>query len=111
MAKAPRVDRTPAAPPPHHGWLVGSANGGAKRTAWKDFERCSEDDQWCEDGVPRRKVVKIECGHRRQDHSKARALVRGEDEFLEQVHQRANINPCSYTECAPWKARQERSSR
>lgn len=107
MAKAPKVDRTPAAPAPHHGWLCGSP-----KTAWKAFEDCTADDLWAEEiGTDkyRRKVVKIECRHkRRSTGQRARAVLRGEDDFLEEAYRFALIVPCQYTECPHWVANHPR---
>ena len=103
MAKALRVDRTPAAPAPHHGWLAGT-----KRSAWRAFETCGPEDDWVEDDgarIPRRKVIKVECAHKRGTGKPARAIIRGDEDYLAEVYRVAQINPCSYTECPQWVAR------
>ena len=93
----------PTAPP---GWLCGSP-----KTAWKAFEECTAEDPWAEEagrGVFRRRVVKIECLHKRPDSKqRARAIVRGEEAHLERVYANALIMPCQYTDCPRWAVRQE----
>ena len=99
VAPGPVTSRPPAPP----GWLAGSP-----KTAWKTFEECGEDDLWAEEigtGKYRRKVVKIECRHKRRDTGKpARAVVRGEDDHLDEVYRFALIVPCQYTQCPQWVA-------
>lgn len=99
---APAEDRplfaTVDAPP---GWLCGS-----RKTAWKSFEECTIDDPWAEEapaGGFRRRVVKVECQHKRKETKQAaRAIVRGEEQHLERVYANALIVPCQYTECPRW---------
>lgn len=96
----------PAALPQRPGWMCGS-----RVTAWKDFEPCEPGADWCEDvdgRVSRRKVIKIECGHKRGGGKKARALARGTDEYLQEVYMLALLAPCRYTECPTWVARNPR---
>jgi len=100
---APARPPLPTAPP---GWLCGSP-----KTAWKSFEPCSADDLWAEEagrGEFRRRVVKVECSHKRPEtKQRARAIVRGEEAHLERVYANALIVPCQYTSCPRWVARQE----
>lgn len=94
-------------PPPHHGWLI-----SRKPSAWKDFEPCRPEDQWAEPAgedrfgnkLGRRKVIKVQCHHRRGTGGPARAVVRGADALLEEVYRNALIVPCQYTECPYWNS-------
>jgi hypothetical protein len=102
-APAPGPVRTPlpTAPP---GWLI-----SRRRSAWKAFEECAPDADWAEpveDGVKasRRKVIKIQCDHRRRSGNPARALARGTDERLDSIYATALIMPCQYTKCPNWVA-------
>lgn len=102
-------DRSPTPDPskaprfaPTNGWIVNK-----KRSAWKDFEVCPAGADWSEpvaegEKVSRRKVVKIQCDHRRGTGKPARAIVRGLDDILDEVHRIALYAPCQYTQCPQW---------
>jgi hypothetical protein len=86
------------------GWLCGS-----RKTAWKGFEPCEADAPWAQEagaGTFRRKVVKVECAHKRAGRP-SRAVVAADDDRLEEVYRFALIYPCQYTHCPRWAARHE----
>ena len=101
LAPAPDPSKAPRFAPTL-GWVVSK-----KRSAWKAFEDCPAGADWSEpvnEGVTtsRRKVVKIQCDHRRGTGSPARALARGTDETLDEIYRTALIVPCQYTQCPHW---------